>query len=182
MIELVALGDYHTAVGFLLASPPERSARYYRDALCTLALAHAAAALPDGRTSAPAAAADGAAGADAAAAAQEADEDRGASNAASLLWQVRSSSRDSSAPAVQHPRLAAQQGTSLVSLAWTSRWAARSSIRACSPSRSSASRLLRGHAELCRPHRMDCRHEIARLPGAAWAFWQCRTCGHATGH
>ena len=48
MIEYVALGDYHTAVGFLLASPPERSARYYRDALCTLALAHAAASLPEG--------------------------------------------------------------------------------------------------------------------------------------
>jgi len=47
MIEYVALGDYHTAVGFLLASPPERSARYYRDALCTLALAHAAASVPE---------------------------------------------------------------------------------------------------------------------------------------
>ena len=39
MIEYVALGDYSTAVGFLLASTPEKSARYYRDALCTLALA-----------------------------------------------------------------------------------------------------------------------------------------------
>lgn len=39
MIEYVALGDYGTAVGFLLASTPEKSARYYRDALCTLALA-----------------------------------------------------------------------------------------------------------------------------------------------
>lgn len=48
MIEYVSLGDYHSAVGFLLASTPERSARYYRDALCTLALAHAAAAVPDG--------------------------------------------------------------------------------------------------------------------------------------
>lgn len=47
MVEYVSLGDYHSAVGFLLASPPERSARYYRDALCTLALAHAAAAVPD---------------------------------------------------------------------------------------------------------------------------------------
>lgn len=42
MIEYVALGDYQTAVGFLLASAPERSSRYYRDALCTLALANAA--------------------------------------------------------------------------------------------------------------------------------------------
>lgn len=48
MIEYVSLGDYHSAVGFLLASPPEQSARYYRDALCTLALAHAAAAVPEG--------------------------------------------------------------------------------------------------------------------------------------
>ena len=39
VIEYVALGDYATAVGFLLASTPEKSARYYRDALCTLALA-----------------------------------------------------------------------------------------------------------------------------------------------
>ena len=44
MIEYVALGDYQTAVGFLLASVPDRSARYYRDALCTLALAHGAMA------------------------------------------------------------------------------------------------------------------------------------------
>ena len=39
VIEYVALGDFATAVGFLLASSPEKSARYYRDALCTLALA-----------------------------------------------------------------------------------------------------------------------------------------------
>ena len=39
MLEYVALGDFATAVGFLLASTPEKSARYYRDALCTLALA-----------------------------------------------------------------------------------------------------------------------------------------------
>jgi len=39
VIEYVALGDFATAVGFLLASTPEKSARYYRDALCTLALA-----------------------------------------------------------------------------------------------------------------------------------------------
>lgn len=39
VIEYVVLGDYPTAVGFLLASKPERTARYYRDALCTLALA-----------------------------------------------------------------------------------------------------------------------------------------------
>ena len=41
-MEYMALGDYQTAVGFLLSAPPERSARYYRDALCTLALAAAA--------------------------------------------------------------------------------------------------------------------------------------------
>ena len=39
MCEYVTLGDFQTAVGFLLASTPDRSARYYRDALCTLALA-----------------------------------------------------------------------------------------------------------------------------------------------
>jgi hypothetical protein len=39
VIEYVSLGDFQTAVGFLLASTPERSIRYYRDALCTLALA-----------------------------------------------------------------------------------------------------------------------------------------------
>lgn len=39
MIEYVVLGDAATAVGILLASTPEKSARYYRDALCTLALA-----------------------------------------------------------------------------------------------------------------------------------------------
>ena len=39
MIEYVSLGDFQTAVGFLLASTPEKSIRYYRDALCTLALA-----------------------------------------------------------------------------------------------------------------------------------------------
>ena len=39
VIEYVVLGDYETAVGHLLASTPEKSARYYRDALCTLALA-----------------------------------------------------------------------------------------------------------------------------------------------
>lgn len=39
VIEYVALGDFQTAVGFLLASTPEKSIRYYRDALCTLALA-----------------------------------------------------------------------------------------------------------------------------------------------
>ncbi len=87
MIELVALGDYHTAVGFLLASPPEQSARYYRDALCTLALAHAAAALPDGRTAVTAGLAPSNGGGGGAAAA-DAEEDRGSSNAASLLWQV----------------------------------------------------------------------------------------------
>ena len=39
MLEYVVLRDFQTAVGFLLASTPEKSARYYRDALCTLALA-----------------------------------------------------------------------------------------------------------------------------------------------
>ena len=39
VIEYVAVGDFQTAVGFLLASTPEKSIRYYRDALCTLALA-----------------------------------------------------------------------------------------------------------------------------------------------
>lgn len=41
MIEYCVLGDFETAVGFLFASAPDRSARYYRDALCTLALAAA---------------------------------------------------------------------------------------------------------------------------------------------
>lgn len=39
VLEYVAIGDFQTAVGFLLASNPDRSARYYRDALCTIALA-----------------------------------------------------------------------------------------------------------------------------------------------
>lgn len=39
MLEYVTLGDYQTAVGFLLASTPERSSRFYRDALCTIAMA-----------------------------------------------------------------------------------------------------------------------------------------------
>ena len=39
VIEYVSLGDFQTAVGFLLASTPDKSIRYYRDALCTLALA-----------------------------------------------------------------------------------------------------------------------------------------------
>lgn len=38
-MEYVTLGDYQTAVGFLLASTPERSSRFYRDALCTIAMA-----------------------------------------------------------------------------------------------------------------------------------------------
>lgn len=41
--EYVSLSDYATAVGHLLASAPDTSARYYRDALVTLALASAAA-------------------------------------------------------------------------------------------------------------------------------------------
>ncbi len=39
VLEYVTLGDYQTAVGFLLASTPERSSRFYRDALCTIAMA-----------------------------------------------------------------------------------------------------------------------------------------------
>lgn len=39
------VGDYSTAAGLLLASTPERSARYYRDALAALALATAVATL-----------------------------------------------------------------------------------------------------------------------------------------
>ncbi|KAK9867753.1 hypothetical protein WJX84_002654 [Apatococcus fuscideae] len=45
MLEYVAMGDHATAVAFLLAATPERSARYYRDALCTLALAASTTAL-----------------------------------------------------------------------------------------------------------------------------------------
>lgn len=41
VLEYVALGDFQTAVGFLLASPPDRSQRYYRDALATLGMAFA---------------------------------------------------------------------------------------------------------------------------------------------
>jgi hypothetical protein len=41
VLEFLSLGDLQAAVGFLLASPPARSARYYRDALCTLGMAFA---------------------------------------------------------------------------------------------------------------------------------------------
>lgn len=41
VLELVALGDMHSAVGFLLAAQPERSQRFYRDALCALGMAFA---------------------------------------------------------------------------------------------------------------------------------------------
>lgn len=41
VLEYVSLGDFQTAVGFLLASPPDRSQRYYRDALCVLGMAFA---------------------------------------------------------------------------------------------------------------------------------------------
>ncbi|GIM02414.1 hypothetical protein Vretimale_7287, partial [Volvox reticuliferus] len=44
LLEYMSVGDLQTAVAFLLASSPENSARYYRDALCTLALAAAASA------------------------------------------------------------------------------------------------------------------------------------------
>jgi hypothetical protein len=39
VLEYITLGDNQTAVGFLLASAPDRSTRFYRDALCTIALA-----------------------------------------------------------------------------------------------------------------------------------------------
>lgn len=48
----MSLGDYAAAVGHLLASTPDTSARYYRDALTTLALASAAAAT-DAATTTP---------------------------------------------------------------------------------------------------------------------------------
>jgi hypothetical protein len=41
-LRYVVLGDFSTAVAFLLASSPEKSGRYYRDALVTAALAAAA--------------------------------------------------------------------------------------------------------------------------------------------
>ena len=41
VLEYLSLGDLHAAVGFLLASPPSQSARFYRDALCTLGMAFA---------------------------------------------------------------------------------------------------------------------------------------------
>ena len=41
VLEYLSLGDLQGAVGFLLASPPGRSARFYRDALCTLGMAFA---------------------------------------------------------------------------------------------------------------------------------------------
>jgi hypothetical protein len=41
VLEFLSLGDLQAAVGFLLASPPGRSARFYRDALCTLGMAFA---------------------------------------------------------------------------------------------------------------------------------------------
>lgn len=102
MVELVALGDYHTAVGFLLASPPETSARYYRDALCTLALAHAAASLPDKSDKAAAVPPDsGGTGGGSNSSSHPGDVDEtkdptgnqeivknAPSNAASLLWQA----------------------------------------------------------------------------------------------
>ncbi|KAK2075781.1 hypothetical protein QBZ16_001522 [Prototheca wickerhamii] len=47
VLEYVALRDPQAAVGFLLASPPERSVRYYRDALCTLAMAFSVGADAD---------------------------------------------------------------------------------------------------------------------------------------
>ena len=61
MVECVSLGDYHCAVGFLLATPPDRSPRCCQGALCALALAPAAAAVPGSKqnTSKPAASQSG---------------------------------------------------------------------------------------------------------------------------
>lgn len=42
MLEYVVLGDFQTAVAFLLASAPEPSVRYYRDVVCTMVLAASA--------------------------------------------------------------------------------------------------------------------------------------------
>lgn len=39
LLEYVVLGDLQTAVAFLLAAAPEHSVRYYRSAVCSLALA-----------------------------------------------------------------------------------------------------------------------------------------------
>jgi len=41
VLEFLSLGDLQAAVGFLLSSPPGTSARFYRDALCTLGMAFA---------------------------------------------------------------------------------------------------------------------------------------------
>mmetsp|Transcript_7354 Transcript_7354/g.20760 ORF Transcript_7354/g.20760 Transcript_7354/m.20760 type:complete len:1627 (+) Transcript_7354:108-4988(+) len=41
VLEYVTLGDFQTAVGFLLASTPEQTSRYFRNALCTISLAAA---------------------------------------------------------------------------------------------------------------------------------------------
>jgi hypothetical protein len=42
VLEYVVLGDFQTAVAFLLASAPEASVRYYRDVVCTVVLAASA--------------------------------------------------------------------------------------------------------------------------------------------
>jgi len=65
VLEFLSLGDLQAAVGFLLASPPGRSARFYRDALCTLGMAFACGLSstnqhqPDLTTTATAASGDG---------------------------------------------------------------------------------------------------------------------------
>lgn len=61
VLEYVALGDFQTAVGFLLASPPDRSQRYYRDALCVLGMAFACGIQAAGASASVAAAAASAA-------------------------------------------------------------------------------------------------------------------------
>lgn len=56
LLEYVSLGDYQTAVGFLLSSAPEASVRYYRDSLCAYALSSVS---PPERSSSPTASPSG---------------------------------------------------------------------------------------------------------------------------
>eukprot|EP00873_Tetraselmis_striata_P044832 jgi/Tetstr1/465096/TSEL_009824.t1 len=44
VLQYVTLGDFEGAVGFLLASTPEQTTRYFRNALCTISLAAATSA------------------------------------------------------------------------------------------------------------------------------------------
>jgi len=43
VLEQICLGDVETAVSMLLATPPSKSARFYRDAMCSLGMAYACA-------------------------------------------------------------------------------------------------------------------------------------------